>query len=164
MVSRRDRYNPRKAAFHVLSLTMFGLIFAFPQGSSVFAMAQATAHGFQYVIITFLLTSAAGSVGRLKVQKDRQVAEAIPLHRTAKAIAAGLTLSVLFGWALWVAYGGTWSKALDEHFGTSLLFKWAEGFAIAALYAHFVVDAGSFRLSEKPPRQWMKTRLAFLGF
>jgi hypothetical protein len=157
----RSRYNLVKGAFYVVVLGGFGLVFAYPTNPAVFAMAQATAHGIRILIMS-LVTMAAGTAGRLLTEAElgqpilnRQV----PLARAAASVVTSL---VLLAWALFVSKGGDVSAWLDAHLETTLTLRWAAGFAIAALYAHFIVDAGAFRLSEKPQREWVRGRLGFL--
>jgi hypothetical protein len=158
-----QRYSLIKAVFYLMTIFAFGMVFVvraiYPGNGFAFAMGQGVAHAIQYTIIVSLVTVAASGDGRLLVL--RNIGETVPAGKAGIARLVGGTLITLtiFCWGLYQMKGGDALAALDQWFGTTVLLRWIVSFAVAGLVTHFVIDAGAFRLSEKPQREWLWRRL-----
>jgi hypothetical protein len=137
------RRNPaqRPAGFcavYLMSLAFSSPVFLFT--SPYAAVAGLTiAHGFQYLLLMALL--AAGGPGH------RQ-----PFQRTA-GLAALCNIALLGGAALSMA-----SDQASAGAGVRALF----GLFLGAVMAHFVVDAGVWRMREEFQRSFLRSRLPYL--
>jgi hypothetical protein len=126
------------SACYLLSLVFSLPVFVF--GSPYAAVAGLTiAHGMQYLLLMTLL--AAGGQGRRR-----------PLQRTV-GVAALCNIALLGGAAL--------SMASDQASATPAL-RAVFGCFLGAVMAHFVVDAGLWRMSEEFPRAFLQSRLPYL--
>ena len=117
-------------------------------------MAQATAHGLQYAIIVYCIGHSSANAGDV-VAPARQATSAAP----AQLFYGCAVTAILFLWSLFLLKGGYLAGVLDTHMGTATVLKWTQAFAVTALFAHFVVDGGAFRLREKGQRDWMRARM-----
>ena len=157
------RYSPTKAAFYLISIMLYAMVFVvravYPADGFAFAMGQGVGHAIQYTIIVYLVTSSASGAGRLVIEQN--IGERVPPLKggTARLVGGTLITLMIFCWGLYQMKGGDAFAALDEWFGTTVFFHWIVGFAIAGLVSHFVIDAGAFRMSQRPQREWLWGRL-----
>ncbi len=162
----RKRYNAVTAAFFLLALTFFSMVFLArvlnPGSVLAVNIGYVTAHAIQYTVIMYLMANAAGSAGELFVKRS------IDIHATKKAFSlwrcvpgVALTAAII----LWGVYRmqADVEIAAAGGFSTEKFFtNWLLASATTVVYVHFVIDAGAFRLSEKAQRDWVKDRLGFL--
>lgn len=159
----RTKFTLTKAAFYLIAIMLFGMVFVvraiYPGNGFAFAMGQGVGHAIQYTIIVYLVTVSASGAGRLLVEQN--IGESVPAIRggTARLIGGTLITLMIFCWGLYQMKGGDAFAALDQWFGTTVFLRWIAGFAVAGLVTHFVIDAGAFRLSLKPQREWLWGRL-----
>ncbi len=125
-------------AVYLMSLAFSSPVFLFTSPYSAVA-GLTIAHGFQYLLLMGLL--AAGGSGQRR-----------PLQRTA-GLAALCNIALLGGAALSMA-----SDQASAGAGVRALF----GFFLGAVMAHFVVDAGLWRMREEFQRSFLRSRLPYL--
>jgi hypothetical protein len=140
--------------FSTTIVGVYCIVFLYPEDILYFAMAQATAHGLQYAIIVYCIGYSSAAAGDV-VAPAPQVAKAAP----AQLFYGCIVTAILFLWSLFVLKGGYLAGALDSHMGTQAVLRWVQAFAVTALFAHFVIDGGAFRLREKGQRDWMRARM-----
>jgi hypothetical protein len=135
----------RPAAFvavYVLSLLFFLPVFVFR--SPYAAVAGLTvAHGFQYLLIVGLVADA---------RSVTKVAVPAPGRRA-------ISLLVLLNLAL---IGGLALNAASHLHGGNALARILYGGYLGAVMAHFVIDAGLWRLRDEFPRAFLRESLPFL--
>ena len=108
-------------------------LFVYKGGQTVTTIAYSTVHGAQYLLMA----------GHLAAGRSRLVA--------ARWIAALAVLVVVAGQLL-EETGGLADGGL----------RWLFGLGLGVTAAHFIVDAGLWRLREPDQRSWMRERFAFL--
>jgi hypothetical protein len=132
----------RPAGFCAVYLT--SLVFSLPVflfTSPYAAVAGLTiAHGLQYLLLMGLLAAGGQSRGR---------------GRTAHAaqLAALCNIALLGGAALSVA---------SDQLTAGPAMRWLYGLFLGAVMAHFVVDAGLWRMRDEFPRAFLRSRLPYL--
>lgn len=124
--------DPVRLAFLVGGVLFYLPTFVYRDPFAAVA-SYAIAHGCQYLVFMGYVSGARSSSRR-------------------KLAAAG-AIALVGGLALWHAQHG----ALDGAAG-----RLASGAALGAVMAHFVIDAGVWRLSEPAQRQFMSERFRFL--
>lgn len=135
--------SPLQAAFFFTLLLFFAPIFLSTNPIVAFS-SYAVAHGIQYMVIVSVL---AGSL----VVKDGR-----------RGVSGRMTIllggMILLGVAAYLKAAG-WGES------TLLLrgaLDFAAGMVLGTAAAHFIVDAGAWRLSEPPIRAYMASRFGFL--
>ncbi len=166
MVVHRKRYNAVTAAFFLLALTFFSMVFLArvldPGSVLAVNIGYVTAHAIQYTVIMYLMASAAGSAGELFVKRH------IDAHTTKKAFSVwrcvpGVALAAaIILWGIYRVQGDVEIAATGGFSAENFFTNWLIASATTVVFVHFVIDAGAFRLSEKPQRDWVKDRLGFL--
>ena len=125
-------------ACYVLSLGFTLPVFVF--SSPYAAVAGLTiAHGFQYLLLMTLV--AAGGAGRRR-----------PLQQTAN-------LALLCNVAL---LGGAALSMMSDQASATPAVRVLFGVFLGAVMAHFVIDAGLWRMREEFPRSFLQARLPYL--
>jgi hypothetical protein len=137
LLARRGRHAPGTPGFvaaYLMALAFFAPVFAF--GSPYAAVGGLTiAHGLQYLLLTGLL--AASERG------------------PARALRLALLLNV-------VLIGGAILAAGSHLDGASGVARAGYGAYLGAVMAHFVIDAGLWRLRDPFPRRFLAGRLPYL--
>ena len=135
---RRERADrpPAVVGFHLTTLAFFLPVFLFT--SPYAAVAGLTvAHGYQYLLIVGLVASGGGGTRAVRL---------VPL---AVLLNIGLILGLVLNLASHLHTGGTADRAVY-------------GAYLGAVMAHFVVDAGLWRLRDDFPRSFLTRRLPYL--
>ena len=128
-------------AIYVTALAFSLPVFLF--ASPYAAVAGLTiAHGLQYLLLMGLLATGRqpGSRGRDRVTSAAQ-------------LAALCNIALLGGAALSVA---------SDQLAAGPAMRWLYGVFLGAVMAHFVIDAGLWRLRDEFPRQFLRSRLPYL--
>jgi hypothetical protein len=146
-LKHRGDFPLTKAVFFFTLLLFFLPLFVSSGMDGAF-YSYATAHGIQYItLVTILSVNLGASEGRRGV---------------SKGMIALATLLVLFGL---VGARAADLKAI-EWVGSSLVvartIDFAAGIGVGATIAHFVIDAGAWRLSQPSARTYMTKRFGFL--
>jgi hypothetical protein len=120
---------------YLISLLFFGPVFVFD--SPYAAIAGLTlAHGFQYLLIVGLVAGAK-----------------LPGRSTLISLGILLNLALIIGLAL--------NLASHQH-GAAFPGRMLFGAFLGATMAHFVIDAGLWRLRDEFPRDFLPERLPYL--
>jgi len=134
----RQARTPAFVAVYLISLLFFLPVFLFD--SPYAAVAGLTiAHGYQYLLIVALVAGAPGISG--------------------DGLARVISLAVLVNVAL---LGGLALNAASHLHGGSWPTRAVFGAYTGLLMAHFVIDAGLWRLRDEFPRRFLSTRLPYL--
>jgi hypothetical protein len=145
---RRGLSTPGSAAAYLMALAFFGPVFAtiLTRGSPYAAVGGLTiAHGLQYLLLTGLL-AASGS---------GHVSNGGGGNAHARALRLALLVNVvLIGGAILAA-----GSHLDEASGVA---RAGYGAYLGVVMAHFVIDAGLWRLRDPFPRRFLAGRLPHL--
>ncbi len=132
----------RPAAFCAVYLT--ALAFSLPVllfTSPYAAVAGLTiAHGLQYLLLMSLLAAGGESYGRDGMAR-------------AARLAALCNIALLGGAVLSVA---------SDQLAAGPALRWVYGLFVGAVMAHFVIDAGLWRMRADFPRQFLRSRLPYL--
>ncbi len=143
----RREFPPRKAVFFFTLLLFFLPLFVAPGVDGAFH-SYAVAHGVQYILLMVVLSAGLGaregSRGVSPVMIG--VAAFMVLFGLAGARAAELKA------VEWIGSQGVAAGVLD----------FAAGIGVGVTIAHFVVDAGAWRLSQPSARAYMTSRFGFL--
>jgi len=146
-LTNRGDFPPSKALFFFTLLLFFLPLFASSGLDGAF-QSYATAHGIQYILLVAVLSVSVGArEGHRGVSKGMF------------ALATGL---VLFGLA---GARAADLKVIDWVGSTPLVARtidFAAGIALGTTIAHFVIDAGAWRLSQPSTRAYMTKRFGFL--
>lgn len=142
--NRRD-FPPGKAVFFFTLLLFFLPLFVAPGVDGAF-LSYATAHGVQYLLLMAVVALSFGTTDGRREVSVGMVALAAVMVLTGLAGARSAELKTIE----WVSanFGGT----LDFVAGTT----------VGLTIAHFVVDAGAWRLSRPSPRAYVTKRFGFL--
>ena len=128
----RERHDPCVAGVYLLSLLFFAPVWLFH--SPYAAVAGLTiAHGLQYLLLMTLV--AAGGTDR------------------AVALLVLVNVAVLVGLAL---------NLMSHQHGAGAALRALYGIFLGLSMAHFVIDAGLWRLREEFPRTFLSNRLPYL--
>ena len=132
----------RPAGFCAVYLTALAFsvpVFVF--ASPYAAVAGLTiAHGLQYLLLMGLLAAGRQSRGRTVITRTAQ-------------LAALCNIALLGGAALSVA---------SDQLAAGPALRWLYGLFLGAVMAHFVIDAGLWRLRDEFPRGFLRSRLPYL--
>lgn len=132
----------RPAVFCAVYLT--ALAFSLPVflfASPYAAVAGLTiAHGLQYLLLIGLLAAGRQPRGRAGIGPTAQ-------------LAALCNIALLGGAALSVA---------SDQLAAGPAMRWLYGLFLGAVMAHFVIDAGLWRLRDEFPRGFLRSRLPYL--
>jgi hypothetical protein len=180
------RFTPATATLYLLGVSFFlpqFLSIDLPQYFFVFASFVA-AHGVQYMVI--LLYHSFGSIDLLRCSDDRPAPDggrlSSDLDREVvgrRVMRALRLLSPLFFFALAMAFTinfytthGLWSyfeviwrianRGMLLHLTAPTVAAMALGLTWGILLCHFWLDSFFWRLKEKVPREWIKSRYSFL--
>jgi hypothetical protein len=139
---------PLSKAAYFFTLVLFFLPLFVSSGVDGAFYSYAMAHGIQYIMLVAILSVSLGArAGRRGV---------------SKGMIALATFMVLFGL---VGARAADLKAI-EWVGSNLIVAWAIDFAagigLGTTIAHFVIDAGAWRLSQPSARTYMTKRFGFL--
>jgi hypothetical protein len=176
------RYTPATAALYLLGVCFFlpqFLSIDLPQYFFVFASFVA-AHGVQYVVILFY--HSLGSIdlmrradapppdgGRLQTAIDREAA-ARRIMRVVRLLSPLLffALAMAFAVSFYTSHGEfefVWriaNRGMHLQLTAPTVAAVAFGLGWGVLLCHFWLDSFFWRLKEKVPREWIKSRYAFL--
>ncbi|HEY1486559.1 MAG TPA: hypothetical protein VGF84_10670 [Micromonosporaceae bacterium] len=142
LIARRSVRPATFVAVYLLSLVFFGPVFVF--ASPYAAVAGLTiAHGCQYLLIVGLVADARGVT---------TVAMPAPGRRA-------ISLLVLLNLAL---IGGLALNAASHLHGGDAPARMLYGAYLGAVMAHFVIDAGLWRLRDEFPRTFLRDSLPYL--
>ena len=110
--------------------------------------SYAIGHGIQYMVFMTVLSINIGKNG------DRR-----DLSRRMMAVCAFVVLVGMGGYYAadlkgsdWIGGSGMWSRSLD----------FLVGIGLGTTIAHFVIDAGAWRLSQSSTKDYVSKRFAFL--
>ncbi|MQY05942.1 hypothetical protein [Actinomadura macrotermitis] len=135
-LARRQARPPAFVAIYLISLLFFAPVFAFT--SPYAAVAGLTiAHGYQYLLIVGLLAGAPR-----------------PGRRPGTGLTIMMTVGVLGGIAL--------AQAAHLHGSPDVLGRALYGAYLGAVMAHFVIDAGLWRLRDEFPRRFLTAGIPYL--
>jgi len=146
-LTNREDFPPRKAVFFFTLLLFFLPLFVSSGVDGAF-YSYAMAHGIQYILLVGVLSVSLGA-------RDGR-------RGVSKGMVALATFMMLFGLA--------GARAADlkaiEWVGSNLVvartIDFAAGIALGTTIAHFVIDAGAWRLSQPSARTYMTRRFGFL--
>lgn len=142
-VTNRTEASLTQAAFFFTLLLFFAPLFLSSNVTVAFS-SYAVAHGIQYIVIMTVLASSLGlNEGR------RGVSGRMMILFAAVILLGGLVSLRDAGWG---GYSGFVRSSLD----------FAAGMALGTAAAHFVVDAGAWRLSRPAVSAYMARRFGFL--
>lgn len=142
--NRRD-FPLGKAVFFFTLLLFFLPLFVSPGLDGAF-LSYATAHGVQYILLIAVLALNFGTTDGRRDVSVRMVALTSVMVLVGFAGARGADLKTIE----WVS----------SHLGGTLDF--VAGTTVGLTIAHFVIDAGAWRLSRPSPRAYMTKRFGFL--
>lgn len=144
--NRRD-FPPGKAVFFFTLLLFFLPLFVSPGLDGAF-FSYATAHGVQYILLIAVLALNLGATDGRRGVSAGMVGLAAFLFLFGLAGSRAADLKTID----WVASYAIVGWTLD----------FAAGITVGATIAHFVIDAGAWRLSSPSPRAYMAKRFGFL--
>jgi hypothetical protein len=146
-LENRKDFSPMKAMAFFTFVLFFLPIFLWNDMDAAF-FSYAIAHGIQYMVFMTVLSINIGKNG------DRR-----DLSRCMMAVGAFVVLVGLVGayaadlkGSEWIGGSLMWSRALD----------FMVGIGVGTTIAHFVIDAGAWRLSQLSTKDYVAKRFAFL--
>jgi len=148
--------SQRPAGFCVVYLT--GLAFSLPVflfSSPYAAVAGLTvAHGLQYLLLMALLAAGSGaSTGTSTGTSPGTSTVAGSRGTRTLSLAALCNIALLGGAALSVA---------SDQLAAGPALRWVYGLFLGVVMAHFVIDAGMWRMRQEFPRAFLRERLPYL--
>ncbi len=145
LVANRQRFTVLGAA-SFLTCVFFFVPMYLTRGIDGLFLSYAIAHGCQYILFMGVTTAglpATGDSARLKTV----------------AVASMLLFACLIGWT--TSSVMDWRQAEGANPPTPAL-DFLVGAVLGFTMSHFIVDAGAWRLSQKPQREFLGRKFAFL--
>lgn len=146
-LKNRKDFSPTKALFFFTFVLFFFPIFLWNNIDGAF-FSYAIGHGAQYLVFMTVLSVNIGKNG------DRR-----DVSRSMIAVGVFVMLVGLVGYYAttlkgsdWTGGSATWSRLLDFMVGIS----------VGTTIAHFVIDAGAWRLSQSSTKEFVARRFVFL--
>lgn len=169
----------RKFTLGTATLYMFGVLFFFPQFFAIdFPQSMVVfgiftyAHGLQYMLILFYHSVGSVDMNRRAAEIERH-ADVGRLARGLKVIAPILFFALCmvgvfnfytsYGWINFGAVvSGVTNSVMRLQLSSPMIGGLAAGLSWGILLSHFWLDSFFWRLKEQAPREWVRSRYAFL--
>lgn len=143
------------AVTYVMALVFFLPMFTF--ASPYAAVGGLTiAHGAQYLLLMGLVAAGEGTGGR---RTRGSLAGTASAGATGTGIARALRLTVL---VIVVLFGGAALAVASHLHDAGLSLRALYGGYLGVVMAHFVIDAGLWRLRDSFPRRFLASRMPYL--
>jgi hypothetical protein len=146
-LKNRKDFSPTKSLFFFTFVLFFFPIFLWTNLDGAF-FSYAIGHGTQYMVFMTVLSSNLGRNG------DRR-----DVSRSMMAVGAFVMLVGIIAYYAtglkgsdWAGGSATWNRLLDFMVGIS----------VGTTIAHFVIDAGAWKLSQSSTRDYVARRFVFL--
>ena len=146
-LKNRKDFSPTKALFFFTFVLFFFPIFLWNNADGAF-FSYAIGHGAQYMVFMAVLSINLGKNGG---RRD--------LSRSMMAVAAFVMLVGIVGYYATTLKGGDWAGGTPTW---SRLLDFMVGISVGTTIAHFVIDAGAWRLSQSSTKEFVARRFAFL--
>lgn len=140
--------TPLKSVFF-WTLVLFFLPIYLSNDINVTFLSYAIAHGLQYIIFMSIVSMSV---------EEGERARALRYQNTLKLMGLMILLGLLF-------YNADALRGYEFVKSNALLvsvFNFLFGAVLGATMAHFVIDAGAWRLSKLPQREYMTKRFSFI--
>jgi hypothetical protein len=145
-LKNRKDFSPTKTLFFFTFVLFFLPTFLWNNADGAF-FSYAIGHGAQYMVFMTVLSINIGKNG------DRR-----DLSRSMMAVTVFMMLVGIVGYYATTLKGGDWAGGNP----TSRLLDFMVGISVGTTIAHFVIDAGAWRLSQSSTKEFVARRFAFL--
>jgi hypothetical protein len=143
-----ERTTPLKTVFY-WTLILFFLPVYLSNDINVTFLSYAIAHGLQYIIFMGIVSFSTEHEERARAMR----------YRSALKLAV---LMILFGLLFYHVETFRGFDAVKHNLWLTRSFDFLFGAVLGATMAHFVIDAGAWRLSRLPQREYMTKRFGFI--